>query len=76
MQISKHETDILLLPETKQETNQLKEFVKKCGYKSHSWQLSNVKGQSWYGKLFLEIPFGIDLLEKVKKIFKVTSCRA
>jgi hypothetical protein len=76
MQISRHETDLYLLPETTKERHDLQIFAENCGYKAWHWAYSDVSGQSWEGKQFLEIPFGIDLKEQIKDRFNITNCRA
>ena len=60
MKISNHESDLYVLPETKHEEDLIVGFVNN---NSHSWHYSysNVPGQDWYGKRFIEIPFRVDL---------------
>ena len=69
MQFSMHETDLYILPETTRETNNLQSYckTKKLAY---MWQYSDVSGQAWHGKQFLEIPFRSDLLKEIKAYFK------
>ena len=56
MKFDIHETDLLILPETLKELN-------------YQWQFSDVKGQSWYNKQYMDIPFRSDLLEEIKNYF-------
>ena len=71
MQFSTHETDLYILPETREEKKDLIDLLEK---KFPSWKwyfnISDVEGQNWYKKLFIEIPFGIDLKEEITKYFK------
>jgi hypothetical protein len=71
MKFDHHETDLYILPETSREKHNLQSFcmTKKWSY---CWQYSNVKNQSWEGKVFLEIPFGIDFKNKIIKHMEVT----
>lgn len=68
MKYGTHETDLHVLPETQKERNNLQSYMetKKIGY---CWQYSNVKGQDWYGKQFMDIPFRSDLKEDLQKYF-------
>ena len=69
MQFSTHETDLYILPETQKERHNLQSLCKTKKW-SYCWQYSDVQEQNWYGKQFLEIPFGIDLKEEITKYFK------
>jgi hypothetical protein len=75
MQISKHETDLYVLPETQKERHQLQVWKESSKYGS-VWSYSDVRGQEWYGKQFLEIPFGIDFKKYFMDNFNITSNRA
>lgn len=68
MKFNTHETDLYILPETQKERHNLQSFMKTCKY-SYKWSFSDVQGQSWYGKQFMEIPFGIDLKSKIETYF-------
>ena len=60
MKFDTHETDIYILPETQRERHILqvyKDNLKQNKNITSFWQFSNVKGQNWEGKQFLEIPF-------------------
>jgi uncharacterized protein YlxP (DUF503 family) len=56
--------DLYCLPETKQESERLIAFLKEI---NHSYQISfsNVEGQDWYRKAFIEIPFGESLKDQI-----------
>ncbi len=56
-QISKYATDLHILPESIEERNDIEEFLDSID-RSFLWQYSDVKGQSWYGQRFIEVPFG------------------
>jgi len=68
MKFDIHETDLLILPETLKELNNLQSYceTKKLNYQ---WQYSDVKDQSWYNKQYMDIPFRSDLLEEIKNYF-------
>lgn len=69
MQFDKHETDLYILPETKEERQKIKDVLE-----NHfstwfwCWALSDVEGQAWHGKMFIDIAFGIDLKEEIIKL--------
>jgi len=59
------------LPETQEERKKLKhildsKFLTWCW----TWAKSDVEGQNWKGKMFIEIPFGIDLKEEIVSLMK------
>lgn len=66
MQYDKHETDLYILPESKEERQKII-FILENDFVMWNWlwQFSNVKGNSWCGKHFIEIPFGIDLKDQI-----------
>ena len=74
MQLSRHETDLYILPETTKERHNVQSFfeTKKVGFE---WSFSNIEGQSWYGKQFLDVPFGIDYVKNMKEKFNITNDR-
>ena len=39
-------------------TVKIKNELTEMGYKSHHYSFSNVDGQPWFGRQFVEIPFG------------------
>lgn len=59
-QISTHATDLYILPETQEERAEIIRQLTELR-RSFTSELSNVEGQSWYGKLFIEVPFGSGL---------------
>lgn len=71
MQYDKHETDLYILPETIEERKKIKDILE-TKFSNWFWmgQFSNVEGQAWYGKQFIEIPFGIDLKEGIQSLMK------
>jgi len=68
MQFDNHETDLYILPETQKERHNLQSF---CETKkiSFQWSYSNIKGQNWEGKQFLEIPFGVCFKDEIIAYF-------
>lgn len=67
MKIDSHETDLYVLPESDKEQIAI---IKYLTFSNIYWKysFSNVKGQSWQGKCFIEIPFRIDLKESLQTI--------
>jgi hypothetical protein len=49
--------DLYILPETQAERHNLQSLAKTNGW-NYGWCFSDVKGQDWHGKQFMEIPFG------------------
>lgn len=71
MQYDRHETDLYILPETIEERKKIKDILEhKLGIYSWVWAKSDVEGQSWNGKMFIDIPFGIDLKEEIISLMK------
>lgn len=54
--------DLYILPETQEEKEKLNAFIS-----MGAWCYSNVEGQAWYGKTFLDIPFGEYLREEIER---------
>lgn len=71
MQFDNHESDLYILPENARERNNLQSYCKTKGY-DFKWCFSNVKGQAWYGKQFLEIPFGLTLKNAIIEYMEIT----
>jgi hypothetical protein len=71
MQYDKHETDLYILPETIEERKKIKDILE-TKFSNWFWmgQFSNVEGQAWYCKQFIEIPFGIDLKDGIQSLMK------
>lgn len=56
--IDSHCSDLYLLPSKECSQSQIAEWAKEQGL-TPKGSYSNVKGQSWYGKHFIEIPFAL-----------------
>jgi len=71
MEFNTYVTDLYILPQTQREQHNLQNYLqtKKINYE---WSYSDVKGQSWYGKIFVEIPFGIDLKNDIIEYSNIT----
>jgi len=69
MQYDIYATDLLILPESIREKQNLQSYciTNKLAY---NWQYSDNIGQNWYNMQFLEIPFRSDLLNEIKNYFK------
>lgn len=54
--------DLYVLPECTREFDALVQVIRelrdKVGFFLAAWERSDIAGQDWYGKTFLEIPFG------------------
>jgi len=71
MQFDNHETDLYILPETKEEEKNLISILENnFSQWDYYWQYSDVQGQAWYKKKFIKIPFGIDLKEEIINLLK------
>ena len=58
--------DLYILPETPEETGTITRYLRHRAI-SHHWSHSDVEGQEWYGKNFIEIPFGEGLLGVIEQ---------
>jgi len=68
MKLHTYNTDLYILPETSRERHLLQVYrdnLKQNKNIVSLWQFSDVKGQDWYGKQFLEIPFGKDFKNEI-----------
>lgn len=54
--------DLYVLPENEKEKEAILSFLRERKF-YFEWSFSNVEGQEWYGKSFIEIPF-MEYLEK------------
>ena len=56
MKFNNHETDLYILPESESESRRVIEVLDSIplGYEVSR---SDVKGQPWYGKKFIDVPF-------------------
>lgn len=57
MQFDSYEKDLYVLPENETEKEKIINVLKTNSIVYYN-SFSNVKGQAWYGKQFIEIPFG------------------
>lgn len=66
MKFDTHETDLYVLPETTRERHNLQSYceTKKLAYK---WSYSNIEGNSWYGKQFIDISFCSHLKNEIEE---------
>jgi len=71
MQYDRHETDLYILPETIEERKKIKDILEtKFSNWFWIWQFSDVEGQAWHGKQFIDVAFGIDLKEEIISLMK------
>lgn len=49
--------DLYVLPDTQEESRKIWEYLRDNGI-SFSLTRSDVRGQSWFGKYFFDVPFG------------------
>ena len=61
--------DLYILPSSAGEALKITRFLRSIDRK-HTWELSDVPGQNWYGAEFLAIPFGLGLLADIRRIAK------
>ena len=66
MQLDSHETDLYILPESQDEREKVIAFLKRKAWTHHN-SYSNVEGQAWHGKTFIEVPFGVTLKDELFK---------
>ena len=59
--------DLYILTESKDEDKKILDYLDNIN-SDYNFIYSNVKGHEWYGKRFIEIPFGENLLEDIRKI--------
>ena len=57
--------DLYILPENELERKQILKFLKTRCTMSYQWSISDVKGQEWFGKKFIEVPFGASLAKEL-----------
>jgi hypothetical protein len=62
--------DLYLLPETEDERKKVKDFLNEKGIEFTTWY-SDVKGQDWYGKNFIDVIFGEYLKPELEKLMEV-----
>ena len=66
-----HASDLYLLPETEAEKETLEDFIESKGKLGATWCFSNVEGQDWHGKHFIDIPFGSFLKPEIENLFPI-----
>jgi len=67
MKTDTHETDLYILPESEQERAAICSFLVKQKW-NYTLERSDVKGQEWYGKTYIEVPFGDVLRTNVEAL--------
>lgn len=67
MQFDTHQTDLYVLTESRTEDDRVRAFLKDSGV-GFTCCRSDVVGQPWYGKAFLDIPFRSDLRAEIEKL--------
>ena len=74
MKFNTYQSDLYVLPETKEEEEKFLIWVQenkgKKFYTNPIKSLSNVKGQDWFGKTFYEIPFMASLKNDIENYIK------
>lgn len=59
--------DLYVLPASQEEAAAIMSFLKEKDHSFH-WVVANVQGHNWYGKSFLDIPFGESLQPEIEKL--------
>ena len=49
--------DLYILPDDHAEASRITGYLESKGF-SYSWCQSDVEGQEWYGRSFIDVPFG------------------
>ena len=57
--------DLYILPESDEEKVKIVFFLME-NHRGFHYSRSDVKGQDWYGKTFIEVPFGESLRDAIK----------
>ena len=63
--------DLYILPNSPEEAQKIIKFVQDCG-RASTWSTANVEGHKWYGKRFIEVPFGMDIEKDMREHFANT----
>jgi len=63
--------DLYILPNSPEEANKIVGFLKSIDHR-FNWSMANVEGHKWYGKRFIEVPFGMGLEPKMREYFANT----
>jgi hypothetical protein len=61
--------DLYILPDDSEESEKITDYLQKREI-PYSWSFSDVAGQEWYGKRFIDIPFGESLLGVIEQAVK------
>jgi hypothetical protein len=58
--------DLYILPDNADESQRITQYLKsrEIGYE---WSFSDVEGQDWHGRRFIEIPFGEGFLSVIQQ---------
>lgn len=67
--------DLYILPDDQHEAERITRYLKERGQR-FSWSASDVMGQDWYGKAFIEIAFGESLLPEIEAALKLKDYKA
>lgn len=59
--------DLYILPDNSAERDRIEQYLKSRNI-GYQWSYSDVDGQDWYGKHFLEIPFGSGYLGVITQV--------
>ncbi len=69
MKFDNHETDLYILPENETEKEKITSYLRNRNYCFYI-QKSNVKGQEWFGKSFIDVPFMKHLKKDIINLIK------
>lgn len=58
--------DLYILPDDDQERQRITDYLDSRGI-HYQWSFSDVEGQDWFGKRFIELPFGEGLLGVIQQ---------
>ena len=63
--------DLYILPNSPEEAQKIIKFVEDSG-RTYTWSMANVEGHKWFGKRFIEVPFGMDIEKDMREHFANT----
>jgi hypothetical protein len=69
--MSSHETDLYILTKSPEQAEKVTGYLKALGFVWH-WSVSDVKGQPWYGHMFIEVPLAL-ISERIERTRKAVS---
>jgi|15BtaG_2_1085339.scaffolds.fasta_scaffold01731_12 hypothetical protein len=69
--MSSHETDLYIRTAGPDQADQVIQFLEAKGFRWH-WSVSDVKGQPWYGHMFIEVPLAL-ISERIERTRKAVS---